>query len=212
MMNIRHRWISGYLGASCLVAALAFSSGATVAMSAPQAELMAVQDDSDTDQPNTDTGGTHDQQPNTDTSNSTGQNHTDQPNTDTGGTHDQQPNTDTSGISSEHDRRLACENADRTWVETNNGFYCDLHTYKKAEQPNLNERLRLCLTVESHSGCRASADKNVIGGEEPVAGAKCTLSLAGAAQPEIGKWTLITRGGKAVWSCAVAAARVANGH
>ncbi|WP_327419674.1 hypothetical protein [Streptomyces sp. NBC_01233] len=52
----RHR-ISTYIGASCLAAALSFSTGATIATAAPQAPAMAEQDDSGSDQSGTDTGG-----------------------------------------------------------------------------------------------------------------------------------------------------------
>ncbi|MFC6987182.1 hypothetical protein [Streptomyces cirratus] len=194
-VTVRRR-IPRLICASCISSALLVSAGAATAVAASQSPTNASVQTAPRDDTG-DTGGGDADNHNTDTGD-TGGGDADNHNTDTGDTGGgDADNHNTGSISSERDRRLACENADRTWVETNNGSYCDLHTYKKTEQPNLNERLRLCLTVKSHSGCRATADKYVIGGNEPVAGAKCTLSLAGVAQPKIGKWALTMKGGKA---------------
>ncbi|MFD3875497.1 hypothetical protein [Streptomyces sp. NPDC058623] len=96
MNTTQRRRIPTYIGASCLAAALSFSTGATIATAAPQAPpAMAEQDDSGGDQSGDDTGGQTDgsHPQGTDTGNQQGTDTSHPRDTDTGN----QQGTDTTG-------------------------------------------------------------------------------------------------------------------
>ncbi|WP_148639918.1 hypothetical protein [Streptomyces sp. Mg1] len=141
----RHR-ISTYIGASCLAAALSFSTGATIATAAPQAPAMAAQDDSGSDQSGTDTGGQ------TDSSHPQGTDTTQQDSshpqgTDTGS----QPPGDTikqpgNGAGEVNDRQ-ACKNAGGIWADGYCGKFHKLQGTQQNPSPSEEQAVRVANSV-----------------------------------------------------------------
>ncbi|WP_327135888.1 hypothetical protein OG311_37945 (plasmid) [Streptomyces sp. NBC_01343] len=167
MKTTRRRRIPIYIGASCLSAALSFSSGATIATAAHQVPAIAVQDDSGSDQSGTDTGGqtdtthpqgtdTNDSGTSTDTTHPQGTD-TNDSGTSTDTTHPQGTDTNDSGTSTDtthpqgtdtNDSGTSTDTTHPQGTDTNDsGTSTDTtHRVKTRQDTNMSNKLKPDLT------------------------------------------------------------------